>query len=290
MTPRLPDARFSSVRNTQEPAPAAWNDPDALRALSQSWKGRRRGLDMEYPYWEVELAGDPDLLADLSLVLRGEARSVTLSDGRYVLRMAAFDELKHINDVRAKSTEEVGQLRGLLAVLARVPDIRVGSAYHRTGPGSGEASAFIEPSTGRGHVRADADLIRADGTLHPNHPAADIPEWRDATQGSEALTKAVRLLGVSSEPSWTELVRILEVAEEGVDAPVLRGWISKKKRGLLHRTANSVQASGDDARHGRSRGQTPPPNPMPLEEARRQIRHLVRQWLEAERKNRGRAP
>ena len=57
-------------------------------------------------------------------------------------------------------------------------------------------------------------------------------------------------------------------------------WVSKAELKRFKRTANSVGAVGDEARHGKENTE-PPPNPMALREAESLILKLVRDWLEA---------
>lgn len=239
---------------------------------------------MNYPFWEVELAGDQDVMADLSRSLNSDALTVTLSDGRHVLRLAAFAGCREPNEVRALAQQTVEQLRGMAAVLGLPPDLDVGSVYRREGQGRGEASAYLEPATGRSHASAVISVTLPDGTRETRYPTDSIPEWLICSVGNDALRKAVRLFGKGVDLDWGQLFRILEVAEDAVDESLLGGWISNKKRKLLRQTANSALAAGDDARHGTSRGHAPPPRPMPIGEARTLIRHVLREWLEAVRR------
>ncbi len=59
-----------------------------------------------------------------------------------------------------------------------------------------------------------------------------------------------------------------------------KDWVPRDKLDLFGRTANSPEAVGDAARHGRQSGE-PPKEPMELYEAQALIKTLVKKWLES---------
>jgi len=93
------------------------------------------------------------------------------------------------------------------------------------------------------------------------------------------VTKALRLRNADSL-SWVELYRIYEVIEGDVGRPyiVASRWVKDTEIRLFKHTANSVGASGNQARPGKESAH-PPKNPMTLSQARTPIEGLPRTWI-----------
>ena len=88
------------------------------------------------------------------------------------------------------------------------------------------------------------------------------------------------MLGADAH-DWVGLYRLYEVIEAdvgGEDKIVKAGWTTKKAIGRFTRTANSPDAIGDAARHGKQSGE-PPPNPMDLSEAISLVKVILHNWL-----------
>ena len=79
---------------------------------------------------------------------------------------------------------------------------------------------------------------------------------------------------------WTRIEAVLELIEIKCGGKIPRGWVSKKKRELLRRTANSTAEAGGTGRHARPH-YLPPPKPMPLKEARQIADHVLSEWLKS---------
>ena len=79
---------------------------------------------------------------------------------------------------------------------------------------------------------------------------------------------------------WVDLYRIYEVIESDMGRSVIlaKRWATNADIKLFKHTANSVAATGDQARHGKETS-TPPVKPLTLSEARALVDTLLRAWL-----------
>ena len=122
-------------------------------------------------------------------------------------------------------------------------------------------------------------VTRADGTVEHYRPADSLKNRLQAAVQDPAVTKALRLRNADSL-SWVELYRIYEVIEGDVGRPyiVASRWVKDTEIRLFKHTANSVGASGNQARPGKESAH-PPKNPMTLSQARTPIDGLLRTWI-----------
>jgi hypothetical protein len=92
----------------------------------------------------------------------------------------------------------------------------------------------------------------------------------------------LRILGADLD--WVTMYKVFEIVREntrrGETGIAAAGWATTNEMKLFRRTANSVGALGDRARHGR-RDPMPPPVPMPQHDAVGLIRRLARRWLDS---------
>lgn len=126
-----------------------------------------------------------------------------------------------------------------------------------------------------------AGLIQrdADGAVVPAPRPRFVAVIRLA-HSDAAVERAMRLFAADSA-SWVGLYRILEVVEEDVGGEkrlTRLGWASKMPIKDFKHSANSVEAAGNESRHGVEPGD-PPARPMTIEEARKFGRNLVDGWL-----------
>lgn len=105
------------------------------------------------------------------------------------------------------------------------------------------------------------------------------------TLGAEAAITspavALALTLFAREPTWVELYKVMEVVGDdvgGLHALDRSGFIDAKERSRFSQTANSMHASGHDARHAAARIK-PPDVPMSLGEATALIRGIVGRWM-----------
>jgi len=130
-------------------------------------------------------------------------------------------------------------------------------------------------------ARITESVRDSDGKVTRSLPASSVPEWLAVALSNPAVAKAIRRFAAGGE-SWVEPYRILEVIIEDVGTNnllVQRGWYTASKIRTFKHTANSVAATGDEARHGADH-KTPPKNPMRISEGKSLVSVLLHSWLQ----------
>lgn len=115
-----------------------------------------------------------------------------------------------------------------------------------------------------------------DGTEERVNQADPVVGWLMAGLRNDSVAKVLRLYA-NTPPTWNNLYRIFEVVEQDVGGRKYieqQGWATDKSLERFKRTANSVSAIGDEARHGKESTQ-PPSNPMTLPEAKSLIETIL---------------
>src|SRR5213082_3135569 len=91
-------------------------------------------------------------------------------------------------------------------------------------------------------------------------------DWLRLVHSNETVSRALRVFAQGSV-RWSDLYHAFEIVESSVGGGMYeRGWITREQTSLFSWTANSPQAVGEQARHGRQRND-PPPEPMSEDEA-----------------------
>lgn len=132
------------------------------------------------------------------------------------------------------------------------------------------------------HVRESfvLSVVDSEGNVIEEHKPADpIPTWLQASLMDDSVRKVFRLFG--QQHDWVNLYRIFEVIENdvgGINKIAENDWSTKTQVKTFKHTANSPNAVGDDARHGKEHTE-PPKSPMLLSEARALVETLVHHWL-----------
>lgn len=230
--------------------------------------------------WEVQLTGDPTDLQMLADAFTGGKIQVAQSGGEYVLRSSKFELLDSAAAVRQCATE----LGTALSASARlVLDAReaigVGAVY-RVRP-DGKRDITVLPGTVVSYARPlPVAIVQTcpDATIQTRRPADPISKWLPVTMQDSIVAKALRLRD-ADDLDWVDLYRLYEVIWNDVGRLIHQlGWGSRNEVERFARTANSVAAAGDKARHG-IESTDPPPKPMPLSDARELIDRIMKAWL-----------
>ena len=122
------------------------------------------------------------------------------------------------------------------------------------------------------------------GNQPASHGSLGIPQslWPpvEIAQRDPAVADALRLLGTQGF-ARVNLYRILEIVcedVEGIENIQREGWASGNELTRFKRTIDHSETSGDEARHGYSKGQ-PPPNPMSSSELGSFLNSIFSNWL-----------
>lgn len=232
--------------------------------------------------WQVQVIGEAADLDMLSASISGAGVSIVKRDKEYVLEAEAFAELESAQAVTQEAEKILTALSGSARlVLGSHTSLSAGAVYRVKEDGSRDIFVSLKPATMR--IRAmplTATVTRANSTKEVRHPADPIAKWLPLATTDEAVAKVLRLRN-SDELGWVDLYRVYEVIEDNIGSStiVANGWATKRSIERFTRTANSVTAAGDKARHGRERSQ-PPRNPVRLSEARELVDQILKGWLE----------
>lgn len=231
-------------------------------------------------HWEVQITGDT---SDLRMLVESlETGDVQLGESEhgYVLRALEFESLDSAGAVRDLAIEIVTALSGSARLaLGAHQSLNVGAVYRVHSDGKRDITLFAEPMVADlRFMPVTLVLTRADGTTEARKPADPISQWLPLAMRNPAVARALRLRN-ADELGWTDLYRLYEVIEGDVGSQMYQlSWVTRDEVERFKRTANSVAAAGDQARHGKERT-APPPKPMRLARARNLIDGLLRSWL-----------
>lgn len=232
--------------------------------------------------WEIELTGDPADLALLSKATSGGQTTISRrEDDVYVLRSSKLDECGDIEVARTLAKKIVITLSAYSRLKWNGQEsIGVGTGIEFRD--DGVRSLFLKAEPARARCRgflASLSVTRRDGTVEHDGPSDTVQDWLSVAERDSRVAKVLRLRD-TKDLGWVELYRIYEVVEdaEGKSRITSSGWINNSQVRLFKHTANSVQACGDQARHGKEHTD-PPENPMTLPEAKNLIDSLVRSWI-----------
>ncbi len=231
--------------------------------------------------WWVEVGGDGADLSMLAESLSNGATSITRHEGGFILTCEGFSNLDSARAVAEHAKQVVAMLAGSARLLlGGRASITVGAVYRVRDDGKRDTFILTEP--GRFELRGmpvTTVVSKSDGTQEVHRPADPIRAWVALAKADGAVAKALRLRDDDSR-GWVELYRLYEVIESDIGRPVIvaNGWVSDRDIGRFKHTANSVEAAGDEARHGKEETD-PPARPLSLAEARTLIDRLLSGWL-----------
>ncbi len=226
--------------------------------------------------WEVQLTGDPTDLQMLADTFTGGAIQIAQSGKEYVLRSSQFERLDSAASVRESAIELVTALSGSARLaLGAQEAIDVGAAVYRVGP---DGKRDITVLVGQAVLHARALPITVVHGTQIHRPADPISKWLPLVTQDLVVAKALRLRN-AGDLDWVDLYRLYEVIENDVGHLMHQlGWASRNELERFARTANSVAAAGDKARHGVERTD-PPRKRMSLSHARELIDRIMKAWL-----------
>jgi hypothetical protein len=232
-------------------------------------------------HWEVQLTGDKTDLRMLADRLAAEDIAVAESRGEFVLRAVGLESMHEAGAVRSRAVELVRAMSASARLaFGTATGIGLGAVYRVADDGRRDITVFLEP--GIAHARTlpvTLAITRRDGTSEVHRPADPVARWVPLASKDPTVARALRLRDVAPL-EWVDLYRLYEVIQGDVGAKTHKlGWATREECCRFTRTANSVAAAGDKARHGRERT-APPPEPMSLSAARKLIDRLLHAWLD----------
>lgn len=231
--------------------------------------------------WFVEVVGDASELAMLAEGLTDASACLTQEAEHYQLSSTRFEASTDPGEVESIAVAILSQISGAARLILGSP-----SSFS---PGNivcidddGRRNDFLMTKPGVLQLRTFPVTVaigRADGTQEVRRPADPIRKLVNAAGNDANLAKALRLRDRAAF-GWSDLYRLFEVVEHGVGADLIvkQSWATVAEIKRFRHTANSVGASGDDARHG-TESTTSPAAPMSLGEGQRFVDALLELWL-----------
>lgn len=229
--------------------------------------------------WFVQIAGDESDLRKLVQVMNSDTLKIIQENNEYYLLSTKFDLCEIAAQVNAIVDEMLNILNGITKLvlgsrkkLVRNSILRIRENGIRDRIVCVQELVYVRPSV-------SMTVRRVNGTVEHNQ-ADPIPDWMILANSDGNVRKVIRLFGKGVN-DWTSLNRVYEVIKHDMDGDsniVDKEWTTQRQIVLFRRTANSVTAAGDDARHG-VETTNPPSNPMQLTEAIAFIKNLVHDWI-----------
>ncbi len=241
----------------------------------------RAAAEVNMTHWEVQLTGDSADLEILAVGLSALEFEVARSGADYVLRSSHFEAAVSADSIREQAEKLIRAISGAARLCLKTEvSLALGAVIRVEEDGRRDIFMFCET----GHLRIRGipltwSITRADGSSEMHRPTDPMAAWVAAAVRDGAVAKALRLRN-AAPLEWVDLYRLFEVVEADAGAKMHElDWISQAESKLFTRTANSVAAIGDKARHGKE-STKPPPQPMALITACELVDRLLRRWLD----------
>jgi hypothetical protein len=230
--------------------------------------------------WMVRINGDPFDLELLSEQFRSANLSIAKESNGYYARSSEFEVLSSEPEVRSKADEILDSLNGIGRMLDshfRPVEIDAITEADETGSRKHYMEFFEEIKV---RDKATVKVVNADGTSEQSTQPPAAESQLAIAQRDPKVAKALRIFG-SREHDWHNLNNIFEVVQSDVGGQITKaGWATQTEIDRFTRTANSVQAIGDDARHGDEKVPAPK-NPMSLAEADALMTRILKSWIDS---------
>lgn len=199
---------------------------------------------------------------------------VEIQGANTVLRSTSFDELTSGEQVHTRALALIERLNGALAVLHKAKPISFDGLVEITSSGQPLVIKFAQfVAEGRSKVRAVGQVIGPNDKpiASPPAQASEVQRWCELVERHELLDDALTYF---AKPNWFDIYKALEclfLRVGGEESFLALGWESKDEVLRLKRIANW-------ARHSRHKFE-PPPDPMPIKEARELLGRLIQRAL-----------
>lgn len=240
-------------------------DPNHELRLQPGWWARLKGHDFD-------LEALANALGDSSPV------RVRRFDGPYYMWMAEFDTVNDSDAVETRASEVLRVVNGA----ARVEhgdsrEVRV-DAVANVQP-NGQIQHFVHLSaTLQARARISATLT-VSGSHESAVPEPTITERAvEAALGDPQVERALRIFG-RDDVDYRDLYHVFEIAKAAIgDSTYADGTVTRAEVERFKRTANSVHALGDQARHGHETT-NPPRRSTSFADAQALVGRVLRAWL-----------
>lgn len=231
--------------------------------------------------WMIELGGERFDLQELLRIKSLPDIQVVEEDGRFYLTGSVFNSFIEARDVLNHARQTLRIINGIAQLeIQNWENVEVIGVARNEDNGTRTQFLFPEAIRGRARMSGHLTVSGPDGVPKSAAQKHALESFLEIAGKDSEVEKALRIYG-SREHSWSNLYIIYEIIEADVGGKtqiIKRGWATSNKITLFKRTANSVTAAGDDARHGKETEQ-PPPTPMQLFQANELIERMLKEWL-----------
>ena len=234
--------------------------------------------------WFVEIKGASLDLEELSKSLNSPELCIIQKGQAFFLKSCDFYLLKEAEEVRSRASEIIALINGAAKLeIGILKPLVVDSVVRVHDDGKREFFCWAEVAS-YARISVSETVVKADGTVQEIHPPVPglISSLSAIAKNNTNVEDVIRRFG--ADLNWKNLYCIYEVIESdagGKDNITKAGWATAKMINRFKYTANSPDAIGDLARHGKRR--QPPKDPMTLPEARALITTIVLNWLNSKK-------
>lgn len=227
--------------------------------------------------WIVTLYGDNHFLEELSKSFNSADICIQKENGNYVLKSDRFADLSTVQDVRDHAEKLLRLIKGPAKLaLGYGPAMKIEQVLQIRDDGT--RHYFVHLSIcGTASCSVDTRIINPDGTVEEHHLADAALDWVSLSQKEPAVKMMFDQVSDDFE-NWHGLYNVFDIIREDVGDIPKKGWCDAGELKRFTQTANSKEAVGVKARHGK--WISAPCNPMSLSEAKGLITKIITEWLQ----------
>jgi len=227
--------------------------------------------------WIVTLSGDNHFLEELSKSFNSADICIQKENGSYILKSDRFADLSTDQDVRDHAEKLLQLLKGPAKLaLGNGPAIKIEHVLQIRDDGKRHYFVYLSECVTLS-CSVDTRIINPDGTVEEHHPADAALDWVRLSQKDPAVKMMFDQVSDDFE-NWHGLYNIFDIIREDVGDIPKKGWCDAGELKRFTQTANSKEAVGVKARHGK--WISAPCNPMSLSEAKGLITKIITEWLQ----------
>ncbi len=230
------------------------------------------------PNWLVRLKCEKFDLEDLPSLLRSPEHTVIEENGFYYLKSSDFNSLSSADEVRERAIAIIDMLNGAMKLhIHNFRGVFEDGVTIIKEDGSRHHYAYLG-GTIAARAKVSATVTTSNGTQQIAPRPSNVESWLSLAKSDKDVADALHFF---RENTWINFYKVYEIIKDdvgGKKAITTNGWATKKGLERFTHTAQSRAALGDYARHA-SKKDTPPAQPMPIQEAESLIRRVLLSWF-----------
>ena len=206
--------------------------------------------------WLVQIKGDLYDLKVLSKFFNSPELCIMQERKTFLMKSTNLNSLKKANDVRKNACKIISLINGAGLPIRVRPLLEVGKIYRVLENGKREACTTSSSSMSDGMLldgNVYVEVVKSTGSVQKVQLGNLIQKWVKIAQHDQNVDRVLSFLGTDNL-DWKNLYCIFEVIESdvgGISKITSNGWAPKKSIKLFTQTAQSYDAIGIEARHGK---------------------------------------